>query len=127
MGSIRQQSPTTRRRIATDALAELGAHRSDQQRLAVQCRHSHHVAFVYDTGQGLVYYALTGPHAHGSRDFVDTAHHAAHRGTEHVDLLEAGPMMDDELPAWCDCGPHTLSRRALLDAITARRRTLRVT
>ena len=29
-------------------------------------------------------YAIEGPHAHGSRDRVDTAHHGGDRGTEHI-------------------------------------------
>ncbi|GAA5107794.1 hypothetical protein [Haloechinothrix salitolerans] len=113
-----------RYRKAAAALAEYGSHRSDHQRLAVRCQHGHHLAFVYDTPSGLVYWAITGPHAHGSRDFVDTPHHAATRGKEYVDLLEAEPYADDEVPAWCDCGPRSLSRAALARAIADERRTI---
>jgi hypothetical protein len=112
-------NPTTsehRRQVAADALAVFGKQRSEHQRLSVQCAHSHHLAAVYETEAGLVYHAIEGPHAHGSMDFVDTAHHGGPRGTEYVDLLSAGPMADDGLPAWCDCGPHTLSRSDLLKA-----------
>lgn len=114
----------TRQRKAAAALATYGAHRSDHQRLAVRCQHGHHVAFVYDTSSGPVYWAITGPHAHGSRDFVDTPHHAATRGSEYVDLLHAGPVADDALPAWCDCGPRSLSRAELAQAIADERRTI---
>jgi len=116
----------TRHRRAAAALAAYGAHRSDHQRLAVRCRRGHHVAFVYDTPSGLVYWAITGPHAHGSRDFVDTPHHAAARGSEYVDLLQAEPVDDDALPAWCDCGPHSLSRAELVAAIAGERRTVQL-
>ena len=38
-----------------------------------------------------------------------------------LDLLEAGgdPLTDDTVPAWCDCGPRTLSRVAMLEWIAA--------
>lgn len=113
-----------RRRKASDALGALGTHRSDSRRLNVQCPRSHHVASVYDTEAGLVYSAVTASHAHGSRDFVDTAHHGGRRGTEYADLLDAGPMVDDDLPAWCECGPRTLSRTELGEHIAAERRKL---
>ena len=99
-----------RRRLAAEALASLGRSRRQHQRLSVQCPHGHHVAAVFDTEVGLVVRTLTGPHAHGSKDFVDTAHHGATRGQEYVDVLDPGPSGDDQLPAWCDCGTRTLSR-----------------
>ena len=102
----------------------LGKTRGEHQRLSVQCRHGHHVAAVYDTSAGLVFRALTGPHAHGSKDFVDTAHHGADRGTAYVDLLAPGPMAEDGLPAWCDCGSWTLSRRELIGQVRAGDRTV---
>lgn len=119
-------SPETRRRAAAEALDVLGSHRSDRQVLSAQCARSHHVAYVYDTDAGLVYWAVTGPHAHGSRDFVDTTHHGAGRGKEYIDLLAAGPMIDDEVPAWCDCGPHTLSRSQLAGVIAAEHHMFRL-
>jgi hypothetical protein len=116
-----------RQQRAAEALAVFGKQRSEHQRLSVQCARSHHLAAVYETEAGLVYHAVEGPHAHGSKDFVDTAHHGGTRGTEYVDLLRADPMSDDGLPAWCDCGPHTLSRRDLLQAAAdGEVRTLRV-
>ena len=111
-------------RAAREALDALGKDQPEHQRTSVQCRRSHHVAAVYDTSAGLVYRSLTGPHAHGSRDFVDTAHHAAHRGQAYVDLLEPGPMAEDGLPGWCDCGSWTLSRSELLGQVQAGHRTV---
>lgn len=123
--STRRIATDRRRHLAVEALRGLGAHRSDSQRLSVQCARSHHLAFVYDTDVGLVVSASTGAHAHGSKDFVDTPHHgAAH--PEYADLLESAPLGSDEIPAWCDCGPHTLSRSALIGAVRAGTRTTRV-
>ena len=99
---------------AERALLALGGDLAEHQLFNVQCPRSHHVAAVFSTPSGLVYRALTGPHAHGSRDRVDTAHHGHRRGLEYVDMLDAGPGADDEMPAWCDCGPRTLSRIGLL-------------
>ena len=123
---MNQATSERRWRIAADALALLGTQRSEHQRLSVQCPHSHHLAAVYETEAGLVYHAIEGPHAHGSKDRIDTPHHGGPRGTEHVDLLAGGPMSDDGLPAWCDCGPHTLSRSELLEEAAAGPRTVRV-
>ncbi len=108
-------NPQDRRQAAEDALEALGPERSRHQRLSVQCPRSHHLAAVYETDAGLVYYAIEGPHAHGSRDRVDTAHHGGDRGTEHIDMLAGDAMSDDGLPAWCDCGTYTLSRSELLE------------
>ncbi len=115
-----------RTRIAREALDRLGPDLAEHQRLNVQCPRSHHVAAVFDTPAGLVYRAITGPHAHGSKDFVDTAHHAASRGHPHVDLLTPGPMAEDGLPAWCDCGSWTLSRSHLLGQAREGHRTVRL-
>jgi hypothetical protein len=109
---------------AREALESLGIHRSDHRQLSVQCSRSHHLAAVYRTESGLVYLAISGPHAHGSKDRIDTAHHGARRGTEYVDLLVADP--DDGLPAWCDCGTHTLSRSALIEEAAGHPHTVRV-
>lgn len=114
------------RHAAADAIRALGAHRSDHQRLSIQCKHSHHLGFVYDTGAGLVYWTRTGPHSHGSRDFIDTGRHGSHGGAEYVELLEAGGTADDGLPAWCECGPRTVSRRQVLDQVRAHGKTLRL-
>ena len=105
-----QASTTRRRRAASQALEALGPSRGDHQRLSVQCPRGHHVAAVFETEAGLVVRAMTGPHAHGSKDFVDTAHHGGSRGVTYVDLLEPVSTSEDVLPAWCDCGPRNLSR-----------------
>jgi hypothetical protein len=110
-------STENRRRLATVALASLGRSRPDHQRLSVQCPHGHHVATVFDTDLGLVVRTLTGPHGHGSKDFLDTAHHAATHGQVYVDVLDPGATADDALPAWCDCGPRSLSRAELRRAV----------
>ena len=120
----------TRRHRAEAALTTLQGPRDRYQKLSIQCRHGHHVAWVYDTPSGLVYRSMTGPHAHGSRDFVDTGHHGTRRGTAgaggYVDLLEAEATADDAMPAWCDCGPRTLSRADLLQHVRAGGKTVRL-
>jgi hypothetical protein len=119
-------SPESRRQAAAEALAALGVQRSEHQALSVQCPRSHHLAAVYKTDAGLVYHAIEGPHAHGSRDRVDTGHHGTPSGTEYVDFLAGDSLSDDGLPAWCDCGPYTLSRSELLEAAAGPPRTLHV-
>lgn len=121
--------PTTydqRRLRAERALAELQPHLSDHQRLGVQCQHAHHLAAVYETPEGLVYHARTGPHSHGSKDFIDTGRHGSPSGDDYVDLLVADTMADDALPAWCDCGPRSLSRADLQRHLDAGQRTVRL-
>lgn len=44
-----------RRQVASGALAAFGKQRSEHQPLSVQCAHSHHLAAVYETTEGLVY------------------------------------------------------------------------
>ena len=122
--STASTTSSRRRHVAAEALDRLGAGRGDHQVLSVQCSRSHHLAAVYDTDAGPVYVAVTGPHAHGARDRVDTAHHGGSRGTEHVDLLQPTGRGRQTLPAWCDCGPRTLVRTELLDALRDRVRTL---
>lgn len=86
--------------------------------LHVQCVHGHHLAVVYETAEGLVVRAPLRGHAHGSRDRVDVEHGAAEPQFV-VDFLDAGPGRDDALPAWCDCGPRTLSRAAIAEWVAA--------
>ncbi len=114
-----------RREKARAALDALGAERAAHERLSVQCRRAHHLAEVYDTAAGPVILTRPGPHAHGSKDFVDTGHHAAPRA-ERADLLRAEPGPGDDLPAWCDCGPVELARGLVWTALGDGRRTLRV-
>lgn len=108
-----------RRSGAMRALDALGAHRSDHQQLRIQCGHVHHLAAVYSTPAGLVYTSRTGPHGHGSKDFIDTGRGGSRGGAEYVDMLGADPGVGDSLPAWCDCGPRTLSRAELLGYVRA--------
>lgn len=108
----------TRQRQAQQALDELGPAKAQSERMSVQCPRAHHVAAVYDTRIGPVILTHPGPHAHGSKDFVDTGHHAARRA-DRLDLLEAGDGVGDDVPAWCDCGPVQLSRTHLLGRLRA--------
>lgn len=117
-----QQDTThaTRRQRAHDAWAALPHGGHDAVRLRVQCGRSHHVATVYDTAAGRVFVAPIRAHSHGSRDRVDEPH-GDHDIETWVDLLDADgdPLTDDTVPAWCDCGPRTLSRVAMLEWIAA--------
>ncbi|WP_250549853.1 hypothetical protein [Pseudonocardia sp. H11422] len=117
-------SPADRRAQAAAAVEKLGMQRSEHLELDVRCSRSHHVAAVYRTDRGLVYATITGPHAHGSRDRIDTRHHGGPRGRPYLDLLNTAnvPEADDALPAWCECGPRQLSRSELRSAVAARRR-----
>ncbi|GAA4552731.1 hypothetical protein [Pseudonocardia xishanensis] len=121
-------SPADRRAAAREALAMLGAHRTDRLRLGVQCSRGHHVAQVYDAEGGLLYVAGTGSRSHGRGDRVDTGHGADRRGGVFVDLVDpgAGSIEDDDLPAGCECGPRTLSRARLMAAVAAEERLLRL-
>lgn len=109
-----------RRQAARSAWAELPHGGRDSIRLDVQCARSHHVAVVYDTSAGRVFVAPVRGHSHGSRDRVDEPH-GSHAVETWVDMLEAAddPLIDDSVPAWCDCGPRTLSRAAMLEWIAA--------
>ena len=51
--------------------------------------------------------------AHGHRDRVDTPHRGTQSSTTWTDFLVPKPFADDTFPAWCDCGPWTLSRAAV--------------
>ncbi|MFE6919495.1 hypothetical protein ACFVAV_00465 [Nocardia sp. NPDC057663] len=119
--------PTDRRRAARTAVDALGAQRSDHVLVRVTCPASHHVATVYKTEEGPVVVTASEPHASGSRDFVDNAHHGGSRGSEYADMVQATRFEDDDLPAWCSCGTHTLSRAELQKAIASHTRTLSVT
>lgn len=116
--------PAERQVLARHALDDLGNERDDHALLRVRCGRSHHVAAVFDTPAGPVFESLVGPHAHGDRDFVDTAHHANRHGTRYVDLLEGGRFADDLVPAYCECGMHELSRAEMQRAIKAHQHTI---
>jgi len=110
--------------VARKAFAALGASPSEKATLQVACGRSHHLAAVYETGEGLVYHTILKTKAHGDKDLYDSGHHASRLGVDWFDLLDAGvgPAVDAALPAGCECGPYTLSRSDLLDAIGRRTR-----
>lgn len=118
-----QRGPLARR-----AFEALGPSPSEHVVLRVECAHSHHLAAVHTTPQGLVYHTVLHARAHGDRDRFDGGHHGAQLGNDWYDLLDAGdsPAVDDDLPAGCECGPHTLSRADLLEDVAAGRRKTRV-
>jgi len=119
--------PARARDLARSALDELGAHRAQARKLNVRCSRGHHVAAVYATSAGLVYASSTSARAHGSRDFADVPHGTGPRLGERVDLLHrSDPLVDDALPASCECGPRVLSRSDLLRAVTEHRRRFNV-
>ena len=113
-----------RQRQATEALDELGTALREHELLSIQCAHGHHLGTVYETAAGLVVRTLTGPHAHGSKDRLDTPHHAAPRGAVLTDLLVTAQGAQDDVPAWCDCGPRLLSRATLTAEVRHGRRTV---
>jgi hypothetical protein len=113
----------TRQRQAQQALDDLGPARAKSERVSVQCPRAHHIAAVYDTAIGPVILTHPGPHAHGSKDYIDTKHRTA-RPTERLDLLMTGQGVGDGIPAWCDCGPVELSRTHLLGRLSAGDRTV---
>ena len=89
---------------------EHGGH--DRVVLQVQCAEGHHLVKVFATDEGPVVMTTVRAHSHGSRDFVDEPH-TPHDATRFFDLLEVEGRDEDEIPAWCDCGPHAMSRTAL--------------
>lgn len=80
--------------------------------MQVQCAEGHHVAKVFTTESGDVVRTTVRRRAHGSRDLPDEPH-TPHDAHHHLDLLVIDDVDDDEIPAWCDCGPRALSRAAL--------------
>lgn len=118
--------PAGRKLLAQCALDGLGSSRDNHTLLRVRCGCSHHVAVVVDTGAGPVFESHIGPHAHGNRDFIDTAHHGSTHG-RYIDLLDADRFADDYVPAYCECGAHQLSRAQMQRAIATHERTLQLT
>lgn len=114
--------------LARRAFEALGPSPSEHAVLHVECAHSHHLAAVHATDAGLVYHTVLHAGSHGDRDRYDSGHHGDQLGLDWFDLLDAGdgPAVDDDLPAGCECGPHTLSRAALLDDVAAGRGKTRV-
>ncbi|MFZ5872477.1 MAG: hypothetical protein ACOYXW_18380 [Actinomycetota bacterium] len=113
-------SHSEREQTARAAVDSLGKHAGDHVALMVTCPRSHHVAVVLATETGLVFRSVPAAHSHGRRDFVDTGHHGTN-GRAWYDLLDPGdgPAVDDDLPAGCECGRRTLSRRLLREHVAA--------
>jgi hypothetical protein len=111
---------TGRHELAQQAWSALPHGGRNEVRLQVQCSRAHHMAKLYETGAGLVYVAPLRAHSHGSRDRFDRPHGEAKPG-RFFDLLGDADehTVDDALPAWCDCGPRTLSRAALHEWLAA--------
>ncbi|WP_088290126.1 hypothetical protein [Kineosporia sp. A_224] len=110
-----------RRRTAERAYAQLGHSPSPRPLLAVHCASAHHVATVFATPAGAVFVSVPRAHSHGDRDRHDAAHHGGHRDRPYVDWVDpdGGVTLDDPLPAGCECGARSLSRRLLLRAVAA--------
>ena len=85
--------------------------------MRIACGANHHVAAVYETGIGLVYRSQIRRHGHGDRDLPDNPR-AGSKPKPWFDLLESSEVdldqADDQLPAWCECGPRMLSRASVL-------------
>jgi len=116
--AIKEQTAEERRSAAQAAWEALPHGGHDRVLLQVQCARSHHVAAVYDTAAGPVYAAPVRPRSHGSRDRVDELHHDQDI-SRWFDLVLIDDREDDELPAWCDCGPRKLSRAAITGWLAA--------
>lgn len=108
-----------RARIARAAFEALGPTPNEKMVLMVQCSSSHHLATVHATPKGRVYHAILRSTSHGRKDREDVGHHASRLGSDWYDLLEpdADPVLEDNLPAGCECGPYTLSRELLVSQI----------
>lgn len=115
--------------IARQAYEALGRSPSQAVVLQLRCDSAHHVAAVYRTEAGLVYRSTLKATAHGRRDRVDEGHNGKKRGTPWFDLLAPtdDPMLADELPAACECGPFTLSREELQRQVQAGVKRIQVT
>lgn len=115
-----------RAQAAEAAVRGLGPSPNRHRSLAVHCSRSHHVASVYSTPGGQVYTARPWAHGHGDQDRHDAAHHGGHRDAVWADWLDPGDpsLVEDGLPAGCECGPRSLSRAVLRDALAAGTRRL---
>lgn len=110
-----------RERKAREGFEALGPSPSHKAVLTVQCDSAHHLGAVYDTPAGRVYKSVLSARAHGRKDLPDVGHHATRNGVDWYDLLDPGedPLIADELQSGCECGPYQLSRKLLIDQITA--------
>lgn len=109
--------PTERRKLALTAVEELGPQRTEQAVLKVRCPKGHTLAAVYKTSVGEAVVSRSGPGGRGNRDRVSTAHNGRSLNSEFVDTLEATQFEDDVIPSGCACGPRTLSRKKMQDAV----------
>ena len=91
----------------------------DERLLSVLCRRRHHVASIYDTPAGLVFEALTGGPRRVWIDLLSSEDRNPVAPVGYVDLLEPTLSGDNEIAAWCACGPWTLSRRLLQRQVSA--------
>lgn len=109
---------SSRAKLAEQAWLSLPSGGSDQATLHIACAASHHIASVFDTEIGLVYRSQIRRHGHGDRDLPDTPHHGtkAKAWFDLLDLAQIDPdQVDDQLPAWCECGPRMLFRAAVVE------------
>ncbi|MEE2032754.1 hypothetical protein [Rhodococcus chondri] len=119
--------PTERRRIALAAVKELGPQRTEQAVLKVRCPASHTVAAVYKTSAGTVVVTASGPGGRGNRDREAVGHHGDKLDSQFVDTLEATQFEDDAIPGGCACGPRSLSRKKLQDAVATHAHVVNLT
>ncbi|MEV0297542.1 hypothetical protein [Nocardia sp. NPDC050710] len=125
MSKTSKLSAPERRHIAERTLDATVGH-AEVVLVQVRCGRGHRVAAVIETPAGPVFRSVIGLRAHGDRDFVDTGHGAHHHGSRYADLLAADDIVDDAVPASCECGSHTLSRTRLEQAIADRERTIQL-
>lgn len=119
-------SPSERQLIARRALGDIAPNRDKYALVRVRCGRSHRIATVFDTAAGVVYESPIGPHAHGRRDYIDSAHRGDRRRIHYVDLLDGDRYASDLIPAHCECGDHELSRTQLRQAIDSHQRTIQL-
>lgn len=111
--------------LAERALAQLGANAAAHEVMSIQCSRAHHLASVFETGDGFVVRSRVGPHAHGRKDRADEAHHDSESGTTIAAIL-APEDTDVSILAWCDCGQHALAASEVGHALKAGLRTMHV-
>jgi hypothetical protein len=109
----------SRRSAAAAAFAALGPSPSEHVLLAVHCARGHHVAALYSSTAGVVYVAVPRARSHGHRDRHDSAHRGSRGDLPWIDWVAPGDAVaaEDPLPAGCECGPRSLSRLLLLQAV----------
>ncbi|KLL95961.1 hypothetical protein ACLBYD_27875 [Rhodococcus sp. C26F] len=119
--------PTERRKRALAAVKELGPQRTEKAVVKVRCPKGHTLAAVYKTSEGQVVVSRSGPGGRGNRDREATPHNGTSLNSEFVDTLEATQFEDDEIPSGCACGPRTLSRKKMQDAVASHEHVVNLT